>query len=78
MRDKIIESIKRRLDKNEHVQALWLEGADALNRVDEYSDIDFVADVDDSFIDSIFKEVESVLTLIGEMDVCEAKALRCN
>ncbi len=71
MRDKIIESIKRRLDKNEHVHALWLEGADALNRVDEYSDIDFVADVDDSFVDRVFEEVESVLTLIGELDVCE-------
>ena len=47
IREKIIMDIKDALEKNTTVYALWLEGSDALGCADEYSDLDFVADVED-------------------------------
>lgn len=45
-RDEIIEYLKDFAINKEYVYAMWLEGADGVNRVDEYSDIDFWFDVE--------------------------------
>lgn len=40
-RERIIEYLKDFALPKDYVFAMWLEGADGLNIVDEYSDIDF-------------------------------------
>lgn len=42
-RDRIIDTIHRKMEENQYVNALWLEGSDPLHCVDEYSDIDIVS-----------------------------------
>ncbi|XMB86750.1 hypothetical protein RJG79_02870 [Mycoplasmatota bacterium WC44] len=71
MRETIIKEIKTALQNNQYVFALWLEGADALGKVDKYSDIDFVADVLDNFEYKIFKLIEDTLSKIGKLDINE-------
>ena len=50
------------------INAFWLEGADANDTVDEYSDIDFWVDFDDEFEDSAYKAVEAALASISAID----------
>lgn len=40
-REEIIQSLKEFSQNKPYVNAMWLEGADGINNVDEYSDIDF-------------------------------------
>ena len=51
-RDQIIEYLKNFAISKDYVFAMWLEGADGLNQVDEYSDIDFWFDVEKSHQES--------------------------
>ena len=51
-RNYIIDYIKKYAMSKDYVYAMWLEGADGLNQVDEYSDLDFWFDVEDSKRDS--------------------------
>jgi len=69
-REIIIKCLSEILVKQNTVYAFWLEGADGLNKVDEFSDLDFVADVEDGFEDEIFELVESELFKLGKMDIC--------
>lgn len=64
-RETIIKTLSKKLKGNAHVHALWLEGADAHDRVDEYADIDVWLDVDDEYTEEAFKEVEAILTTIA-------------
>ena len=47
-REQIIEYLKKFSIEKPYVNAMWLEGADGIGRVDEYSDIDFWFDVEKS------------------------------
>ena len=49
-REEIIDFLKIYSKDKEYVYAMWLEGADGINKVDEYSDIDFWFDVDKDMI----------------------------
>ena len=49
------------------IYAAWLEGADALNRVDAYSDIDLWLDVEDSHEEEVISVVRSALETLGEI-----------
>lgn len=67
-RNMIINAIKDRLILIDEVYAYWLEGADSLNAVDEYSDIDIWLDVEDGYEDRIFKITEEELLKLGNLD----------
>jgi len=56
-RDFIINYVKEYAKSKDYVYAMWLEGADGLNLVDEYSDLDFWFDVEDSKRDLFIKEL---------------------
>jgi hypothetical protein len=67
-REKIISLIKDRFINMYQVHAYWLEGADGLNAVDEYSDIDIWLDVEDGYEEYIFKIAEEELSKLGKLD----------
>lgn len=67
-RDYIIEYIKQYANSKDYVYAMWLEGADGLNLVDEYSDLDFWFDVEDSKRDTFIHDLVNHLSLIGKID----------
>lgn len=65
----IIHEIENVLKDDERVYALWLEGADGLNNVDEYSDLDFVVDVEEGYEEEIFNIVEKALGNLDNLDI---------
>lgn len=67
-RNTIIDILKNRFINVEQVYAYWLEGADSLNAVDEYSDIDVWMDVEDGFEDIVFKTAEEEFAKLGKLD----------
>ena len=72
-RHKIIDEIERCLKDNPLVYAMWFEGADATDTVDEYSDLDVVVDVKDGAEEQAFGEVESALARLGRIDLSHEK-----
>ena len=67
-RNQIIEYIKEYAMSKDYVYAMWLEGADGLNQVDEYSDLDFWFDVEDSKRNSFIFDLVDHLSLLGKID----------
>jgi len=67
-RDLIINVIKERFISMTEVYAYWLEGADGLNAVDQYSDIDIWLDVEDGYEDSVFRIAEEEFKKLGSLD----------
>lgn len=55
-RDEIIKFMKEFSQNKPYVNAMWLEGADGVNKVDEYSDIDFWFDVKKEYQESFLYE----------------------
>ena len=51
-----------------YVYAFWLEGADATDTVDEYSDIDYWIDVDDEYVEQAYETVETTLSELASID----------
>ena len=71
-RDQIIDQISTSARDNPLVYACWLEGADATDTVDEYSDVDIVLDVEDGSEETVFLDLEDALSKIGRLDYrCE-------
>lgn len=68
-RDLIINKLVETFKPNEKVYAFWLEGADGLGKVDQYSNLDFVIDVEDGYETKIFELCEQALSLLGELDL---------
>ena len=60
-RDIIIQTLVNALEPLDYVHAFWEGGAAALNRVDEWSDIDLYLVVDDKKVDETFLAVEKAL-----------------
>ena len=67
-RDFIINFIKEYAESKDFVYAMWLEGADGLNSVDEYSYLDILFDVEDSNRDSFIQNLVDELLKIGKID----------
>lgn len=67
-RQQIINAIGNELKNNPFVFAFWLEGADAHNRVDEFSDMDVWLDVQDGHEGMVFEQVQSILSKIAQLD----------
>jgi hypothetical protein len=68
-REQIIQIVSDAVKKNGAVFACWLEGADATNTVDQYSDIDIWLDVQDGREGEAFHAVENALFAIGVFDL---------
>ena len=67
-RETIINLIRDRFISMNEVHAYWLEGADSLNAIDEYSDIDIWLDVEDGNEEMVFKIAEEELSKLGNLD----------
>lgn len=67
-RNEIIATLKNFSENKDYVNAMWLEGADGINKVDEYSDIDFWFDVDKEYQESFLYECISELEKLGNID----------
>ncbi len=67
-RDTITEKLKERLEPLPFVHAFWLEGADANETVDEYSDLDYWIDIDDASEVQAFEAVKNALKELSDMD----------
>ncbi len=67
-RDEIIKFMKEFSQNKPYVNAMWLEGADGVNKVDEYSDIDFWFDVKKEYQESFLYECIEELKKLGSID----------
>lgn len=67
-REVIISKLKDKFDCNDQVQAFWLEGSDAMECSDEYSDVDIWFDVDDEYVNTFVGEIKDTLTAISPME----------
>ncbi|MBP5726940.1 MAG: hypothetical protein J6Y48_07670 [Clostridia bacterium] len=67
-RDRIIQHLKDFAIQKPYVFAMWLEGADGVGAVDEYSDIDFWFDVSKEQQESFLFECISELEKLGPVD----------
>jgi len=64
----LINSVASCLRDTDYVRAVWLEGADSLGRVDEYSDIDLWIDTLDEKVDDTVELLSDCLNKICSID----------
>jgi len=64
-RDIIIQTLVNALEPLDYAHAFWEGGTAALNRIDEWSDIDLYLVVDDKKVDETFLAVEKALKLLS-------------
>ena len=67
-RERIVEYLRNFASSKDYVFAMWLEGADGLDKVDGYSDIDFWFDVKKEYQESFLHECIRELQKLGEID----------
>lgn len=67
-KERIVETLRSRLESRDDVHAFWVEGSVAQGYSDEYSDIDLWLSVDDDKIFTIFPVVEEALEDIGKIN----------
>lgn len=67
-RDEIINYLRDFSENKSYVYAMWLEGADGVGLVDEYSDIDFWFDVKSEYQESFLYELIDYLSELGTID----------
>ena len=67
-RNSIIAYLKEFAREKPYVNAMWLEGADGLGMVDEYSDIDFWFDVEKSHQESFLYACVRALERLSPAD----------
>jgi hypothetical protein len=71
-RDAIITALRRRLEPNPQVLAMWLEGADATNSVDSFSDIDICCSVTPGAMDAVTAAARQALESLDLLDLDQA------
>ena len=64
----IISKLSETLKPLPFIYAFWLEGADAIDMADEYSDIDFWVDFEDEYEAQAIEAVENALSELAEID----------
>ncbi len=67
-RARIIDKLNCALEPLPYIYAFWLEGADANETVDEYSDLDFWVDFEDEYEEQAYSAVETALSALEEID----------
>lgn len=68
-RETIINSIRSRFAEDDRVYAFWLEGSDGTGKIDAYSDLDMVLDVEDGTEEKVLTELEAILSQLGQLDM---------
>lgn len=68
-RDEIISTLLQHLERQPAVLAVWLEGADAVGRVDPFSDIDFCCSVQAGTMDAVTALARAALERLGRLDL---------
>ncbi len=66
-REQIVEGLHRGLEVDPSVYAMWIEGSLARGELDDLSDIDLVADVEDGSQDRVFQRAEALLAELGPL-----------
>ncbi len=69
MRSLITTTLVQRLQSEPEILAVWLEGADAADSVDEYSDIDLCCSVEANLLEGAAVLAQSALEAIGPLDM---------
>jgi len=72
-RQRIIDTLKRGLQNDENICALWLEGADGLGRADSFSDLDVWVDVADGYEQDALDKCGALLSQIGRISYTESE-----
>lgn len=67
-RNSIITTLRAHLEPDPNILALWLEGADATNAVDEYSDLDLCCSVVAGSLAEVAAQAEQALASLGPID----------
>jgi len=68
-REQIIQKLTETLEPQSFIYALWLEGADALNTLDAYSDIDLWLDVEAAKLQEGFTLIQKALLSLGSLEL---------
>lgn len=66
---KIVEELKKNLEQNSSIHAMWIAGSVAEGYDDELSDVDVWLDIDDGQDKAVFDSIEEFLCSKGELDV---------
>lgn len=67
-RYEIISRLREKLEPLDFIYAMWLEGSDANQTVDEYSDIDICVDFEDEYENEAYEAAEKTLSEIAPVD----------
>lgn len=65
----IIDELKKIMEQDKAVHAMWIAGSVAEGTDDELSDIDLWLDIDDGYDATVFKSIEKLLSTKGELDI---------
>jgi len=68
-RETILKAILSDLSSEDYILAIWLEGSDGTNTLDEYSDIDLVCYTKEGCIDDAFTRLDDCMRRLGEVDI---------
>lgn len=71
LRARMLWALTEHLRAQPAVRAAWLEGADALQRVDEFSDIDFCCAVTPEALEGVGAIAQSALQTLGTLDLTQ-------
>lgn len=68
IRQKILTHLQSRLEADERVYAMWLEGSDGTGTSDEFSDLDINVDVEDGYELASLTSIKHFLEELGPLD----------
>jgi hypothetical protein len=68
-REDILSALAVALKPIDEVYALWEAGAVAFNRIDQWSDIDLMVDVQDGFVANTWQVIEDVLQRLSSIEL---------
>ena len=67
-RQKLVQTLAKALRGLDYVHAFWEGGAAAFDQVDEWSDMDLYAVVDDDRVDEVFLAVEETMKSLSPIE----------
>ncbi len=68
-RKNIIDTLITTLKPLDYINALWEAGAASFNRIDEWSDLDLIVDVEDERVGDTFESIEKAVLTLSEIDL---------
>lgn len=68
-RESILRALRETLQPLPYIHAMWEGGAAAFDRIDQWSDIDLIIDVEDGYVDQTIDIVKTTLAAISPIDL---------